>query len=218
MSGIHKVVIVEDHVIIREGLRELLNKIGNLSVIGEAGDGLEAIRCIKNKQPDLVLLDINMPRMDGLAVIHEIKNLLPRIKIIVLTMLKDDVYVIETIKAGAQGYCLKSSGFDELKTAIAMVLSGKQYISPEIAEKVMEGYREDSRKIKNKSAWDTLTRREKEVLKLVGEGYKNREISDYLCISPKTVEKHRANIMAKLNRHTASSLAAYAVEKGLVSR
>ncbi|MBU4317491.1 MAG: response regulator transcription factor [Proteobacteria bacterium] len=216
MAGLNKVVIVEDHVMFRDGLRELLKNFDHMEVVGEAGDGLEAIRCIKKHLPDLVLLDINMPKMDGLAVIHEIKKALPQVKIIVLTMFKEDAYVIEAFKAGAKGYCLKSSSFDELKMAIGAVLAGNRFISPEIEEKVMEGLLETSKKIKAKSAWDTLTQREKEVLKLVGEGYKNREISDYLCISEKTVEKHRANIMNKLDMHTASSLAAYAVEKGLV--
>ena len=217
MNKLKRVVIVEDHAIIRDGLRSLLNKFENLEVIGEAEDGLGAIRCIKNKKPDLVILDINMPKMDGLAVIHEIKNVLPHIKIIVLTMYKEEEYIIETFKLGIEGYCLKSSSFDELKMAIDSVLMGKQFISPEISEKVMEGFLESLKKIKKRSSWDTLTQREKEVLKLVGEGYKNKEIADYLCISAKTVEKHRANIMKKLDMHTASSLAAYAVEKGLVN-
>lgn len=217
MKNLKKVVIAEDHGIIRDGLRSLLSKHENLEVVGEAEDGLSAIRCIKNTQPDLVILDINMPKMDGLSVIHEIKNVLPQIKIVVLTMYKEEEYIIETFKMGIEGYCLKSSSFDELNMAIEAVLSGKQFISPEISDKVMEGFLESLKTIKKKSAWDSLTQREKEVLKLVGEGYKNKEIATYLCISVKTVEKHRANIMKKLDMHTAASLAAYAVEKGLVS-
>ena len=211
------VVIAEDHAIIRDGLRSLLTKTENLTIVGEAEDGLRAIRCIKKEKPDLVILDINMPKMDGLSVIHEIKGALPQIKIIVLTMFKEEEYIIETFKQGVEGYCLKSSAFDELKMAINAVMHGKQFISPEISDKVMEGFLDRSKTIKKKSSWETLTQREKEVLKLVGEGYKNKEISDYLCISAKTVEKHRANLMKKLDMHTASSLAAYAVEKGLVS-
>jgi DNA-binding NarL/FixJ family response regulator len=218
MDKLRRVVLAEDHAIIREGLHSLLNKFPNLEVVGEASDGLGAIRCIKEKKPDLVILDINMPKMDGLAVVHEIKNDLPQTKIIILTMYKDDEYVIETFKSGVEGYCLKSSSFEELKLAIESVFSGKQFISPEISERVMEGFIESHRKVKKKSSWDSLTQREREVLKLVGEGYKNREISDYLCISVKTVEKHRVNIMKKLDLHTAASLAAYAVEKGLVRR
>ncbi|MFO7964357.1 MAG: response regulator transcription factor [Desulfobacterales bacterium] len=218
MNKAKKVVIVEDHAIIRDGLRSLLEKFKNVEVVGEAEDGLKAIRCIKEKKPDLIILDINMPKMDGLAVIHEIKTVLPQIKIIVLTMFKEEEYIIETFKSGVEGYCLKSSSFEELKMAIEAIFSGKQFISPEISDKVMEGFIESQKKIKQKSAWESLTQREKEVLKLVGEGYKNKEIADYLCISVKTVEKHRANIMKKLDMHTASSLAAYAVDKGLVNR
>ena len=212
-----RVVIAEDHAIIRDGLRSLLMKNEHLEVVGEAEDGLGAIRCIKKEKPDLVILDINMPKMDGLSVIHEIKNTLPHVKILVLTMYKEEEYIIETFKLGIEGYCLKSSSYDELKMAINAVMAGKRFISPEISDKVMEGFLDRSKTIKKKSSWETLTQREREVLKLVGEGYKNKEIADYLCISAKTVEKHRANIMNKLDMHTASSLAAYAVEKGLVS-
>ena len=218
MGNKQRVVIAEDHAIIRDGLRSLLTKREDIEVVGEADDGLAAIRCIKKETPDLVILDINMPRMDGLSVIHEIKNELPQTKIIILTMFNEEEYIVETFKLGVEGYCLKSSSFEELKMAIDGVLSGKQFISPEISEKVMEGYLDSLKSVKKKSAWETLTQREREVLKLVGEGYKNKSIADYLCISIKTVEKHRANIMKKLDMHTAASLAAYAVEKGLVSR
>lgn len=218
MNHVKKVAIVEDHAIIRDGLRSLLEQYGGIEVVGEAEDGLKAIRLIRQKEPDFIILDINMPKMDGLAVIHEIKQILPQIKIIILTMFKEEEYIIETFKLGVDGYCLKSSSFEELKMAIDAVISGKQFISPEISERVMEGFIESQKKIKQRSSWDALTQREKEVLKLVGEGYKNKIIAEYLSISVKTVEKHRANIMKKLDLHTASSLAAYAVDKGLVSR
>jgi DNA-binding NarL/FixJ family response regulator len=211
-----KIVIEEDHTILRQGLRALLKANDNLEVVGEAEDGLEAIRCVENKDPDLLLLDLNMPRMDGLSVIREVKKRHPGTRIIVLTMHKQEEYIIEAFKSGAEGYCLKASSHDELILAINAVLSDKFYVSPEISEKVLEGFLEGKKKIREKSSWDTLTQREREVLKLVGEGYQNKEISDYLCISVKTVEKHRANIMEKLDLHSASTLTAYAIEKGLV--
>jgi DNA-binding NarL/FixJ family response regulator len=212
-----RIVIAEDHAILRQGLRSLLGSNDDLEVIGEAEDGLEAIRCIEKNHPDLVLLDLSMPRMDGISVIKEIKKTYPEVKILALTMYKREEYVLEVFQSGAEGYCLKSSSYDELLVGIRAVLSGKQFISPEISGKVLEGYLEGQKTIKEKSSWDMLTQREREVIKLIGEGYKNKEIADYLCISVKTVEKHRANIMQKLDLHTASALAAYAVERGLVT-
>jgi DNA-binding NarL/FixJ family response regulator len=214
--GKKRIVIAEDHTILRQGLKALLKSNDNLEVVGEAEDGLEAVRCVDKKTPDLLLLDLNMPRMDGISVINEIKKRHPETKIIVLTMHMQEEYILEAFRSGAQGYCLKASSHDELIMAINAVLSGKFYVSPEISGKVLEGFLEGQRNIKKRSSWDTLTQREKEVLKLVGEGYQNKEIADYLFISVKTVEKHRANIMEKLDLHSASALTSYAIEKGLI--
>ena len=218
MKEIKRVFIAEDHGVLRAGLRSLLNASGEFKVVGEAEDGAEAIRRITACNPDLVLLDLSMPKMDGISVIKDLKKRYPDIKILVLTMFKTEEYVLEVFHSGAEGYCLKSSSYDELLMGIRAVLSGKRFISPEISENVLEGYLEGRKTLKEKSSWDTLTQREREVLKLVGEGYKNREIGNYLCISVKTVEKHRANIMQKLELHTASALTAYAIEKGLVTK
>jgi DNA-binding NarL/FixJ family response regulator len=213
-----QIVIAEDHQILRDGLKAILNASDDIEVVGEAEDGLEAIRRIQELTPDLALVDLSMPRMDGFSVIKEIQSRNPDTKIVALTMHKDEEYVLEAFRTGASGYCIKSSGHDELLVAIRAVLSGKTYVSPEISDKVMEGYLERKKQIKEKSSWDTVTQREREVLKLVGEGYRNKEIADYLCISIKTVEKHRANIMEKLDLHSASALTAYAIEKGLVEK
>jgi len=213
-----RIVIAEDHQILRDGLKAILNASEDLKVVGEAADGLEAIRRIHELSPDLALLDLSMPRMDGLSVMKEIHNRNPETKIVALTMHKDEEYVLEAFRSGANGYCIKSSGHNELLVAIRAVLSGKTYVSPEISDKVLEGYLETKKRMKKKSSWDTLTQREREVLKMVGEGYRNKEIADYLCISVKTVEKHRANIMQKLDLHSASALTAYAIEKGLVEK
>jgi DNA-binding NarL/FixJ family response regulator len=212
-----RIVIVEDHTIVRQGLQSLLEDRDDLEVIGTAEDGLNAIRCINEHEPDLVLLDLNMPKMDGISVIVEVTRSHPGIRILALTMHKDEDYILSAFKAGVHGYCLKSSCQDELLMGIRTVLDGKTYVSPEISGQVMEGYISDRMRVKQKSSFDILTQREKEILKLVGEGHMNKEISDYLCISVKTVERHRANIMGKLNLHTASALTAYAIEKGLVS-
>jgi len=218
VKEIKRVFIAEDHGVLREGLRSLLNASGEFKVVGEAEDGAEAIRRITACNPDLVLLDLSMPKMDGISVIKDLKKRYPDIKILVLTMFKTEEYVLEVFHSGAEGYCLKSSSYDELLMGIRSVLSGKRFISPEISENVLEGYLEGRKTVKEKSSWDTLTQREREVLKLVAEGYKNKEIGSYLCISVKTVEKHRANIMQKLDLHTASALTAYGMDKGLVTK
>jgi DNA-binding NarL/FixJ family response regulator len=159
-----------------------------------------------------------MPRMDGLSAIREIKARSPKTKILALTIHESEDFILEAFKSGADGYCLKDAGSSELLMAIKSVLSGKRYLSPGISDKVLEGYIEGRKTLKASSSWDTITQREREILKLVGEGYKNKEIADFLFISTKTVEKHRSNIMRKLDIHTASGLTALAIEKGLVTK
>jgi DNA-binding NarL/FixJ family response regulator len=213
-----KVVIVEDHRLFREGLKSLLADKSDFEVVGEAGDGLEAIRCVKRRQPNLLLLDLSMPKMNGISVMREIKGQFPEIKILALTIHESDQYVLEAFEAGADGYCLKDAGRNELMVAVDSVLLGKRYISPSISNNVLEGYLTGRKKLKSKTSWDMITPREREVLKLLGEGYQNKEIADMLHISVKTVEKHRANIMNKLDLHNAAALTAYAIDHGLVTQ
>ena len=218
MSGKKRIVIAEDHTILREGLRMLLASNPEFEVVGEAEDGLEAIRAAETQKPDLILMDLSMPRMNGMGAIQEIKKQVPSTKILVLTVHKTEEYILTTLKAGADGYILKDATHGELMLAIEHIFSGKSYLSPGISEKVIEGYLEGRRTIKTSSSWDTLTQREREILKMIAEGYKNKDIADYLCISAKTVEKHRANLMKKLDLHSASSLTAFAMEKGLIAK
>ena len=210
------VLIVEDHTLIREGLRSLLSSHPDLEVIGEAGDGREAIRQAEKLSPALILMDLSMPRMGGVEAIREIKKSQTKIKILALTVNDSEEHVLAALKAGADGYILKDSTRAELVQAIQNVLAGKRVLSPGISEKVIEGYLARKKAGSLQTPWDTLTNREREVLKLIGEGNKSKEIADYLCISLHTVEKHRSNLMEKLNRHTISSLTSYALEKGLV--
>jgi DNA-binding NarL/FixJ family response regulator len=218
MPGTKKIIIAEDHKLFREGLKALLADNHELEIVGEAGDGLEAISCVRKHKADLMILDLSMPKLGGISAIKEIKRQFPEIKILVLTIHQSDQYVLETFEAGADGYCLKDAGRNELRMAIDSVLAGNTYLSPGISEQVMEGYIEGRKKLKTKTTWDTITQREREVLKLLGEGYQNKEIAELLHISVKTVEKHRANIMGKLDLHNAAALTAYAIEKGLVTK
>ena len=212
-----KIVIAEDQTIVRQGLRSLLESEENIEVVAEAGDGIETLKCVEQHLPDLVLLDLAMPRMSGLSAIKDIKERFKNTKILVLTFHSSEEYILEAFGSGADGYCLKNDTHTELLTAIKNLLAGKSYISPSVSEKVLEGYLAGRQRLKKETSWESLTKREKEVLKLVGEGYSSVEIGKILNISPKTADKHRSNIMNKLNLHSAPALTAYAIEKGLVT-
>ncbi len=213
-----QIVLADDHTILREGLRALLSADPNFEIVGEAGNGREAVRCVEKLGPDLLLMDLSMPRMSGMDAISEIKKRYPETKIIALTVHKTEEYLLSTLQAGVDGYVLKDATHDELVMAIHSVMAGKPYLSPGISYKVIEGYLEGKENSLSVSSWQRLSQREREVLKLIAEGYKNKEIAEDLCISLKTVEKHRANLMKKLDLHNAAGLTVYAVERGLVSR
>jgi DNA-binding NarL/FixJ family response regulator len=214
--GLKKIVIIEDHQLFREGLKSMLSVAGGYEVIGEATDGAEGIRVMRNCTPDLVILDLSMPRVDGFSVLRELKRSCPEIKILVLTIHESNQYVVEAFRSGADGYCVKDSSREDLLTAVRATMEGKRYISPEVTNTVLEGYLGGSRQLKTKTAWETLTSREKEVLKLIAEDYQNKEIARILHISVKTVEKHRASLLQKLDLHSSVALTAYAYEQGLV--
>lgn len=213
-----RLVIVEDHTILREGLKALLSSSPDFEIAGEAEDGRAAIRLVETVKPDLVLMDLAMPRMNGMEAIQEIKRIAPEIKVVALTVHRSEEYVLATLQAGADGYVLKDATHAELVIAIKSVTAGKRYLSPGVSEKVIEGYLEGRKAIKSQSSWDTLTAREREILKLIAEGYKNKAIADYLYLSVKTVETHRSNLMKKLDLHDVSALTAFAIEKGLITR
>jgi len=213
-----RIVLVEDHTILREGLRALLSADPDFEIIGEAADGREAVRLVEKQVPDLILMDLSMPRMTGMDAIREIKKRYPATKIIALTVHKTEEYLGTTLQAGADGYVLKDATHNELMMAIQSVLNGKTYLSPGVSEKVVEGYLEGKESRMPNSTLGLLSQREREVLKLIAEGYKNKEIAADLYISLKTVEKHRANLMKKLDLHNAAALTAYAIEQGLVER
>lgn len=211
-----KIVIAEDYRILREGLRALLSFHGEFEVAGEATDGQEALRQVEQLRPELLLLDLSLPRMNGAEVIREIKHRRLPTRILVLTVHADESQVYAALKAGADGYLLKTAGTEELTMAIRSVLAGRSYLSPSVSREVIEGYLEDRGGSRLAPSWQQLSKRERQVLKRIAEGAKNREIAKELSISIKTVEKHRANLMRKLDLHNTAALTAFAIEHGLL--
>lgn len=211
-----RVLVAEDHAILRDGLRALLSSSPDMEVVGEVDNGRDAVRQINTLKPDLVLMDLSMPGTNGMDAIREIKRRYPDIRVVALTAHKNEEYIRAALQAGASGYILKDSTHAELMIAIRSVMAGKTYLSPGVSEHVISGYLGDGRAEAAITSRDTLTNREREVLKLVAEGMQNRGIADYLSISVKTVEKHRANMMKKLNLHNTAAITSYAIENGLV--
>jgi len=216
MSEVQRILIVEDHALLRAGLRALLSRDTDIEIVGEADNGKDAMFAIAQYVPHLVLMDLTMPGTNGVEAIAEIKRRHPEVRVLVLTIHKTNEYILESLRAGADGYILKDATQDELRVAIRSVLKGKTYLSPDISEKVISGYLGGGPLGNAASPWDQLTHRERQVLKLVAEGHPNRYIAEYLCLSVKTVEKHRSNLMKKLGLHNASMLTAFAIEKGLI--
>jgi DNA-binding NarL/FixJ family response regulator len=210
-----RILLAEDHTLFRAGMVALLSREPDVEVVGEADNGKEVVKLAAVLSPDLILMDLNMPGTNGLEAIGQIRKRYAAMRILIVTMHRNEEYVHETMRAGANGYLLKSATHDELLVAVRSVLSGKTYLSPDIASQVIHkylggGYEGTSR------GWDSLTLRERQVLKLIGEGRQNREISRYLSLSVKTVEKHRSNLMRKLDLHNSSTVTAFAIQRGLV--
>jgi DNA-binding NarL/FixJ family response regulator len=218
MGDMKRVVIVEDHTIVREGLKSLIESLPDFEVVGEAENGKKAIQCAENQTPDLMVMDLSMPKTDGITAIKEIKRCFPGIKVLVLTVHKTEGHVRMALEAGADGYILKDATYQELEMAINNIISGKPYLSPDISGGIIHGYLLGLKSDQPTKLMGTLTPREAEILKLIAEGYKSREIADYLNISVNTVDKHRANIMKKLDLHNASALTAIAIKEGLVDK
>lgn len=217
MSRNHRIVLAEDHTILREGVRALLSSDPDLEIVAEASDGREALRLVEEIEPELLITDLSMPRMSGVEAIKAIKKRSPKTKILVLTVHKNEEYIQATLRAGVEGYLLKDSTTAELLLAVQHVLSGKRYVSAGISDTIVAGYLEGRTPFNKPGAWETLTTREREILKLIAEGFKNKEIAEELCISVKTVEKHRFNLMEKLNLHNVQALTTYAIKRGLVA-
>lgn len=211
------ILVVDDFPIFREGLTSILTSTPDLEVIGEADNGKTAVQKAKQLRPDLILMDLTMPIMNGTEAIRLIKQSVPAIKIIALTEHKSHDHVQAAIAAGADGYVLKDDRTSRILSAIDCVLHGEIYLSPGVCDKVVSGFLGNQPNPAGGTSWTHLTLREREVIKLVAEGYKNREIASHLSLSIKTVEKHRSSLMRKLNIRGVSALTAYAIENSLIS-
>jgi len=210
-----KVLIAEDHTIVRQGLSALLRMESDMEVAGEASDGLEAIEMAKKFIPDVVLMDIAMRNLNGLEATRQIKKLFPHTRILVLTMYDNEEYIFQILKAGASGYLIKDSAMTDLVSAIRCVYQGDSYLSPSISKKVIEEYIRRAETEEEKSPYEILSLREREILQLIAEGHSIPQIASLLCISKKTVEAHKNHIMEKLNIHDKVGLVKYAIRIGL---
>ncbi|MBN2069989.1 MAG: response regulator transcription factor [Candidatus Krumholzibacteriota bacterium] len=210
-----KIVLVEDHTIVREGFRKILED-ENHEIVGEADNGRDAITIVDKTHPDLVIMDIGLPKLRGIETARKIKKMHPSIKVIMLTIHTNEIYVYESLDAGADGYLVKDTASEDLLDAIGAVFSGEIYISSNFPEDVLINYRKLKKSGKKADEFSRLTKREREILQYIAEGLTSQKIGEELFISKKTVENHRANIMNKLNIHETAGLVMYAVKIGLV--
>jgi len=215
MSNI-KVLLVEDHTILRKGLCSLLENEYGIEVIGEAENGREAIEKAENLLPDIVVLDISLPLLNGLEVTRQLKKRFPEIKILILTMHTSDEFVFEILNAGAKGYIVKKAAPNELVAAIHAVYLGQSFFSPEISKMMLDRMVEKGQLHDDSDVNEILTEREREILQLVAEGNSSRTIAEMLFLSLKTVENHRSNIMKKLDIDNLAGLIKYAISKGII--
>ncbi|MGZ9710319.1 response regulator [Glaciimonas sp. GNP009] len=212
----HRVLIVENHNLLREGLRSMIMRLPNYEVVGTARDGKEAIQNAVLLQPDLILMDLSMPGINGIEATAQIKRRLPNIRILALTGYKTDEYVREAFRAGADGYALKDSSYEEFIGAMHTVVTGKKFICPDLSVHLIDIILRGDAEPATVAPWSTLTSRERSIIKLIAEGRTNRLAAEFLNISSKTVEKHRANLMHKLGLKNATELVLFALNMGLI--
>jgi DNA-binding NarL/FixJ family response regulator len=210
------VLIADDHALVREGIIAFLKLCDDIEVVAEASDGLEAVEKVKKFNPDVVLMDIAMPKLGGLEATIELKKINPDIKILVLTQYDDKEYISRFLKAGVSGYLLKRAVGSELVSAIRAVSKGEFYLFSSIASKVVAGYLSKDREAAMEDPYEKLTDREKQVLKLIAEGYTHKEVGDMLNISTKTVIAHQTNISEKLGINSRAGLIKFAIQRGII--
>jgi DNA-binding NarL/FixJ family response regulator len=216
-----KIFLVDDHVILREGLKLILKQIPEIEIIGESGDGVDALEKIERLKPDLVVLDISLPGMTGIEIVRNLRKYNSSTKIIILSRHDNEEYIQQVLKMGIQAYVLKDDAGDDLIRAIEAVKKEERYLSPRITSKLLSNFENQGKRTNNNSSpeselFSVLTNRERQILKLLGEGKSNEEISRQLWIALRTVKVHRQNIMKKLNIHNVAELVKYAIKAGIV--
>ena len=212
-----RVILADDHSVIRRGLKLILEQQEGIQVVGEASDGREAVSLAESLRPDVAVLDITMPNLNGIEAARQICTKLPNVAIVVLSMHADEGYVLRALKAGARGYLLKESAEADFIAAVRSVFEGKAFFSPAVSRLLVEDY---VRRLQDKDiedSYDLLTSREREILQLIAEGKSNKDVANLLNLSLYTVETHRSNILEKLNLHSVPELILYAVRKGVIS-
>jgi DNA-binding NarL/FixJ family response regulator len=212
-----RILIADDHGIVRTGLRLLLDRLPDIEVVGEAGDGREAVRLASELDADVVIMDIGMPLLNGIDAAAQIVRENSRRAVVILSMHADESYILRALDAGARGYLLKENADDDLERAIHSVVAGKPFFTRSIAETLLEDYLRLMRERRVQDSYDLLTERERQVLQLLAEGKSNKEVATFLNLSPHTVETHRTNLMQKLNLHNTAEIVLYAVRKGIIT-
>jgi RNA polymerase sigma factor (sigma-70 family) len=211
-----RVLLADDHSVVRQGLRVWLERSGTVKVVGEAGDGREAVTLAEELQPDVAVLDIAMPLLNGIEATAQITKRSPNTKIIILSMHADESYILRALAAGAKGYLLKESTESDVLPAVRSVQEGKPYFSASIAQVLLEDYMRMMKQNNLQDSFDLLTEREKEVLQLLAHGKSNKEVAQLLNLSPHTIDSHRTNLMQKLELHNTAEIVLYAVRKGII--
>jgi DNA-binding NarL/FixJ family response regulator len=212
-----RILLADDHTVMRNGLRLLLERQSNLTVVGEAADGRQAVELAASEKPDVVVMDIAMPHLNGVEAARQIVNRAPLTAVVILSMHSDESYVIRSLKAGARAYLLKDSAESDLISAIHAITEGKSFFSPLVRRILKEDYMRALADMGAEDTYELLTTREREVLQLVAEGKSNKEVANLLNLSLYTVETHRTHILQKLNIHSVPELILYAVRKGIIS-
>jgi len=212
-----RILLADDHTVMRGGLRLLLERQANLQVVGEASDGREAVELAASQKPDVVVMDIAMPHLNGVEATRQIVAKNPNIAVVILSMHSDESYVIRSLKAGARAYLLKDSAEADLIAAIHAITEGKSFFSPAVSRILKEDYVHQLNEMGAEDSYELLTNREREVLQMVAEGKSNKEVANILNLSLYTVETHRTHILQKLNLHSVPELILYAVRKGIIS-
>jgi DNA-binding NarL/FixJ family response regulator len=212
-----RILIADDHGIVRKGLRLQLEQNNDFEVVGEATEGREAVRMAEELLPDVVIMDIAMPNLNGIQATTQVVKKNPQIGVIILSMYSDETYLMRTLAAGAKGYLLKDSADVDLLRAVEVVAQGKPFFSPAIADTLLEDYMRQLQQRGLQDSYDLLTEREKEILQLLAEGKSNKDVAGILNLSTNTVETHRTRIMQKLDLHSTADIVLYAVRKGIIS-